>query len=102
MFYKSKDIHEALQKQKDDVFRDLVQVKKNALKEGTKPNKFNIQDWAPQEVTDESASPLKRKSKNRNLVFQQSEQENDEDEGTRLLQLQKKKEQVDPEELKQK
>lgn len=70
MFYKSKDIHEALDKQKDDIFKDLVQVKKNVTKESTKANKFNIQDWAPQEVTDENSSPLKRKSKNRNLVFQ--------------------------------
>lgn len=71
------------------------------VKEGFKQNKFNIQDWAPQEVTDENQSPQKRKSKNRNLVFQQSEQENEEDEAARLLALQKK-DKLDPEELKQK
>lgn len=53
--------------------------------------------WAPQEVIEDNLSPKKKGKRQGSIFMQQSEQDNEENE--ELLQ---KKEQVDPEEVKQK
>lgn len=93
VFYNSKDIHEALTKQQEDKFIDLVSTKKKLLKECEKKlmNRFNIMDWAPEEPTDDQAN-LKKLKRGRSIVNQMSEQDNDDDEMNRILQQNKQAE----------
>ena len=55
VFYNTKDIHEALTKQREDKFNDLVSTRKKILKEPEKlSTRFNILEWAPEEQADEA------------------------------------------------
>ena len=101
VFYNSKDIHEALVKQNDDKFFELVTEKKKINKEmeNKSLNRFNIMDWAPIEKTEETSKPKSMK-KGKSTFYQQSEQENEEDESAKIVALTKKPEE-NAEEIKQ-
>lgn len=103
IFYKSKDIHEALNKQKDDKFNELMEERQQIIKDNRNRNlnRFNIMEWLEEEATDESLSPLKKARTAQSRMMPTGEQDYEDEEAARLMQL-KKKEKVDPDELKAK